>query len=162
MANNLYPPTAPVILALLLPACSAPAPDAAEAERQSERADIVQAPLPQRANTAPPVVEIVIDPACLLTVAWFEDRESADIRLNGCRPGGGTHSPDENGWLQHESADGERVMVRDVTIDPASGQLSFDVAYNGGGTLSGRYRVAGTPTGDGMLKAGQFTITPLD
>lgn len=162
MANYFCAPKAFFTLALLLTACSAPAPDAAEAERQSERAEVVQAPLSQRANTAPPVAKTEIDPACLLTVAWFEDREAADIRLDGCRPASGMRSPDEKGWMQHESEDGERVMVRNVAIDPASGRLSFDVAYNGGGTLSGRYRVAGTPTGDGVLRVGQFTITPLD
>lgn len=164
MAKSFCALTATFILALLASACSAPAPDGAKAERQSEPDGAVAppSPLPRTAAVAPPIADIVVDPACLLMVAWFADRESDDIRLNGCRPASAIPSPDENGWMQHESEDGERVMVRNVAIDPASGRLSFDVAYNGGGTMSGRYRVVGTPTGDGILKVGQFTITPLD
>lgn len=164
MPKSFCPLMATFILAFLASACSAPAPDGAKAERQSEPDGAIAPPsrLPRTADVAPPIADIVVDPACLLTVAWFADRESDDIQLNGCRPASAIPSPDENGWMQHESEDGERVMVRNVAIDPASGRLSFDVGYSGGGTMSGRYRVVGTPTGDGVLKVGQFTITPLD
>lgn len=103
-----------------------------------------------------------VDPACLATVAWFEDREADDIKLNGCRSASELPAIDEQGWRQFEGDGGERIMTRGENFDPKSGTLSFEVGYNGGGTLSGKYRVMGKPTADGVLKAGQYQIKPLD
>lgn len=105
---------------------------------------------------------IAVDPACLATVAWFADRESGDVQLAGCRAAQDLPDQDEQGWRTFESEEGERIMVRGTSQDVQTGAITFEVGYNGGGTLSGLYRVSGKPDGDGVLKAGQYTITPLD
>ena len=137
------------------------AEQAGPAGRWHQSAETAATSAPQSQPSAT-LAAMVVDPACLTTVAWFADRESSDIKLSGCRSADLLPAADEQGWRTFEGEDGERLMVRGTTIDAQSGALSFEVGYNGGGTMSGRYRVAGVTAADGVLKVGQYTITPLD
>jgi hypothetical protein len=105
---------------------------------------------------------LIVDPACLTSVAWFADREAEDIKLTGCRSAAQLSARDENGWLLFEGEYDQRFWVRNEKRDPQTGAVSFEVRYNGGGTLTGLYQVSGVPTANGVLKTGKYSIKPLN
>jgi hypothetical protein len=114
-------------------------------------------------QAAPPVQDrLVVDPACLATAPWFVNPAEADLQLYGCRPAAAIPAADANGWREFTSADGALLRARGDTTDPRTGKVRVEVLYNGGGTLTVRSLLTGSPDAKGVLKAGTFTVTPLN
>ncbi len=105
---------------------------------------------------------LVVDPACLASAPWFADPAEADLQLFGCRPVADIPAADQNGWREFATADGALIRARGDTTDPRTGKVRVEVFYNGGGTLSVRSLVTGTANAKGVMKAGTFTVTPLN
>lgn len=122
--------------------------------------DVTSTPKAEAAAPASTETSLVIDPACLANVAWFSERESGDIQLSGCRAQALIPAKEEDGSRRYDSDDGAWIITRNEKT-ASDGKVSFEVIYNGGGSLSGKYQVTGTPDDDGLLKVGQFTIVPL-
>ncbi len=110
---------------------------------------------------APAAKTAVVDPACLETVGWFNDPREGDIRINGCRAPAALPARGADGWREYSNADGALIKVRGETVDQATGAVSFEVLYNGGGSLTVLNRVSGIPMG-GVLKVGTYTVKSLN
>jgi hypothetical protein len=106
----------------------------------------------------PEAAAMVVDPACLATVAWVVQPEGDDIRLTGCRPASALPAPNQDGWRSYVDSRGQTIETRGEERDPATGALFFTVRWNGGGSATFAYEVRGVPTADGVLKAGTFTV----
>lgn len=106
-----------------------------------------------------PMANFRIDPACLATVPWFVDPAAEDMKLNNCRPIKQMAAPDAQGWVRYDTQDGAVIEVnRAVEWNPRNRRVAFKVRYNGGGSLTSVYTVAGGPVMAGTLKAGTFTV----
>lgn len=114
-------------------------------------------------QAAPPIQDrLVVDPACLVTAPWFTNPAEADIQLFGCRSVAEIPTADASGWREFSSDDGARMQARGDTTDPRTGKVRVEVRFNGGGTLTVRNLLTGTPDARGVLKAGTFTVTPIN
>ena len=110
---------------------------------------------------APVAKTAIVDPACLETVGWFNDPREGDIRINGCRAAAALPARGADGWREYSNADGALIKVRGETVDQATGAVTFEVLYNGGGSLTVLNRVSGIPVG-GVLKVGTYTVKSLN
>jgi hypothetical protein len=114
-------------------------------------------------QAAAPVQDaLTVDPACLASAAWFTDPAEADLQLFGCRSAAALPAPDADGWREFASDDGALVRTRGYIADLRTGAVRVEVIYNGGGSLTVRNLVTGTPDAKGVLKAGAFKVTSLN
>lgn len=114
-------------------------------------------------QAAPPVQDaLTVDPACLASAAWFSNPAESDLQLFGCRSAADLPAPDAAGWREFSSDEGALVRARGYIADLGTGAVRVEVIYNGGGSLTVRNLVTGTPNAKGVLKVGTFKVTPLN
>lgn len=114
-------------------------------------------------KAAAPVQDaLAVDPACLASAGWFNDPTEGDLQLFGCRSAEDLPAPDAAGWREFSSDDGALVRTRGYIADLRTGAVRVEVIYNGGGSLTVRNLVTGTPDAKGVLKAGAFKVTPIN
>lgn len=114
-------------------------------------------------QAAAPVQDtFVVDPACLVSAAWFTNPAEEDLQLYGCRSASAVPAADQAGWREFASTDGALIRARGDTTEPRTGAVRVEVIYNGGGSLTVRNLLTGVPNAQGVLKAGTFTVTPIN
>lgn len=102
-----------------------------------------------------------LDPSCFASVAWTVDPEAEPMQVFGCREPFEIPAPNARGWTTYEPTDGGFVWGKRESVS-AQGIWTFRVLWNGGGSGTFEYVVAGEPDENGIIQSPEVDALPGD